>query len=107
MKDVLQFIVVFTVGAGLGLFYFGGLRLTVQRLPVTKRPALLTLGSLVGRMGISLFGFYLVMDGQWVRLLVCLSGFVLIRVILVRRWGPGRAGIQSAIREGSICGIKF
>ena len=106
-KDVLQFVVVFVVGTGLGLFYFGGLWLTVQRLPVTKRLALLTLGSLVGRMGISLFGFYLVMDGQWERLLVCLSGFVLVRVILVRRWGPGRANIQSTVREGSGCGVKF
>jgi F1F0 ATPase subunit 2 len=70
-------------GVGLGLFYFGGLWLTVRRLPTTRWPALLTLGSLLGRLAPTLVGFYLVMAGRWERLLACLVGFVLVRLVIV------------------------
>jgi len=80
----------FAVGACLGVFYFGGLWLTVRQLPSARRPAVLSLCSFFGRLGVVLLGFYLVMGGQWQRLLVCLVGFFVVRVILVRRWGPER-----------------
>ncbi|MFW6127514.1 MAG: ATP synthase subunit I, partial [Thermodesulfobacteriota bacterium] len=65
-----------------------GLWLTVQRLPGARRPGLLTLLSLIIRLGVTLAGFYLVMAGRWERLLVCLAGFLLVRILLVRRLGP-------------------
>jgi F1F0 ATPase subunit 2 len=76
------------VGVGLGLFYFGGLWLTVRAVPTAHRPALLTLGSFLARLGMTLFGFYLIMGGRWERLLVALLGFILMRAILVRHWRP-------------------
>lgn len=75
-------------GAGLGLFYFGGLWLTVRRLPTLRRPELISLGSFVGRLGVTLLGFYLVADGRWERLAACLVGFFVMRTILVHRLGP-------------------
>jgi F1F0 ATPase subunit 2 len=79
-------------GVALGLFYFGGLWLTVQRVTTSQRPELLTLGSFVLRMAVTLAGFYWVMDGRWERLVACLAGFFVMRSLLVRRWKPQPAG---------------
>ena len=75
-------------GMGLGLVYFGGLWLTVQRLPTANRPAFLTLSSFWGRLTLCVLGFYGATQGDWKRLLLCLLGFLSIRTILVRRWRP-------------------
>lgn len=88
MNQVGVLVLAFAAGLGLGLFYFGGLWLTVQRLPRSRHPGLLTLGSLIVRLGVTLPGFYLVMAGRWERLLVCLAGFLVVRLVLVRRLGP-------------------
>jgi F1F0 ATPase subunit 2 len=77
-------------GMVLGVFYFGGLWLTVKRLPFAARPALLTLCSYMGRLVVTLSGFYLVMAGSWERLLAVLFGFMVMRIILVRSLKPVR-----------------
>jgi F1F0 ATPase subunit 2 len=88
MNQIGILVLAFVAGLGLGLFYFGGLWLTVQRLPQARHPGLLTLVSLIVRLGLTLAVFYLVMAGRWERLLACLVGFLLVRLVLVRRWGP-------------------
>ena len=80
----------FIAGMGLGLFYFGTLWLTIQRLPKMQRPELFTLGSFFARTGITLFGFYLVMGGRWERLLGSLCGFIVVRIFLTRRLRVGK-----------------
>ncbi|MRR57565.1 MAG: ATP synthase subunit I [Deltaproteobacteria bacterium] len=74
-------------GAALGLFYFGGLWLTVRRLAGSRRPGMLMLGSFVVRLLVTLCGFYLVMDDSWERLLAGLAGFLVARVALTRALG--------------------
>ena len=73
-------------GAGvlLGAAFFGGLWYTVRRGLTSKRPAVLFLGSLLLRTGIVLAGFYLVAGGRGGRLLACLLGFVVARLIVTR-----------------------
>ncbi len=71
-------------GVSLGVAFFGGLWWTVRRGLSSKRPALWFFGSLLLRMSIALAGFYLIAGGQWERLLVCLLGFVMARVIVTR-----------------------
>ncbi len=66
-------------GAALGAIYFGGLWWSVRRAASSRRPALSMLVSALLRMGIALGGFYLVADGNWKRLLLCLLGFVVAR----------------------------
>ncbi|MDI6687544.1 MAG: ATP synthase subunit I [Desulfobacterales bacterium] len=90
MSEVIILITAFAAGIGLGTFYFGGLWLTVQRLPRVRRPALLSMCSFFGRLGIVLFGFYLIMDGHWERVIACMLGFLTMRAILTRFWGPHR-----------------
>lgn len=87
---VLDLAIAFLAGVGLGCVYFLGLWWTVRNLPFAHRPALLSLGSLILRMGLVLTGFYFVMDGRWEMLLACLSGFIAVRGLLVRRLGPER-----------------
>jgi F1F0 ATPase subunit 2 len=82
---VFSLVLALLAGMGLGLFYFGGLWLTVQRLPTIRHPALLMLGSFCMRTLVALFGFYVVMSGSWARLLVCLAGFLVIRTLLASR----------------------
>lgn len=91
MSEIVVLIAAFAAGIGLGTFYFGGLWLTVQRIPRVRRPALLSMCSFLGRLGIVLFGFYMIMDGRWERIIVCMLGFLTMRAILTRLWGPIRA----------------
>jgi len=81
-----------SLGAGicLGIFYFFGLWLTVRRLTTARRPVLMSLSSFFGRLAVVLLGFYFVMGGRWERLIACFVGFLAVRVVLVRRWGPDR-----------------
>ncbi len=81
-------------GSLLGLFYFGGLWLTVRRLISSKRPGMLMLGSFAARLLITLCGFYLVMDGSWKRILACMAGFLATRFVLARMLAPRKGTVQ-------------
>ena len=88
MSEALWLVVALVVGGGLGVFYFGGLWLTVKRLATSRSPGLLFFGSFVVRTAATLGGFYLVMGGRWERLAVCLAWFLVARAVLTRRLGP-------------------
>jgi F1F0 ATPase subunit 2 len=78
----------FAAGLVLGAFYFIALWRTVERLPDTPRPLRLMLGSFFVRMAVLLPGFYFVMSGHWERLIMALAGFILMRKLLTRHFGP-------------------
>jgi F1F0 ATPase subunit 2 len=88
-------------GLALGAFFFGGLWWTVSRLPTFERPALVVICSLLLRTGVTLGGFFVLSSGHWQRLLGCLAGFALAR--LVSRWatriGRQPASARAALRE--------
>ncbi len=75
-------------GIGVGALNYWGLWLTVQKLAVVRHPALLNIVSLVTRMGMTIFVFYVAMGGGWERLVICLLGFLLVRSMIVRRIMP-------------------
>ncbi len=75
----------FVTGGLLGVMFFGGLWWTVHKGALSERPALWFLGSLLLRVGVTLAGSYLIAGDRWERLMVCLLGFVLARVFIVRR----------------------
>ena len=82
------------VGGGvLGLFYFGGLWWTVRRLGTAQNVALLFLASFFVRTIITVAGFFMIAfyparPDSWLLVLAALTGFVLMRLLLVRHWGP-------------------
>jgi F1F0 ATPase subunit 2 len=88
MAEVGRLAIPLLAGVGLGLFYFGGLWLTLQRIATTRQPGLLAMGSFLIRTVVAVAGFYLVADGRWERLVVALAGFLLARTVLTRRWRP-------------------
>ncbi len=90
-----------TSGLLLGVIFFGGLWWTVQRGVSSTHPALWFFGSLLLRMSIALPGFYFVGGGQWQRLLSCLLGFVVARLVVTRLRGPSgeRQSRTAAVAE--------
>jgi F1F0 ATPase subunit 2 len=77
-------IVAVGAGAALGLLFYAGLWWTVRRAATFRRPGPSVLASLLLRMGVTLGGFHLVGGGDWLRLLLCLAGFVLARAAVTR-----------------------
>jgi len=71
-------------GILLGGIFFGGLWWTVRKGVTAKHPAMWFMGSMAARMSIVLVGFYLVGGTHWQRLVFCLLGFILARLIVVR-----------------------
>ncbi len=84
------------MGTGLGLFYFGGLWLTVKRLSQSSQPALLSLASFFVRTAVVVPGFYYVMEGRLALLLAAMTGFLIIRFFLVRLISPVQAKLRKS-----------
>jgi F1F0 ATPase subunit 2 len=97
MSDVPVLALAFLAGVLLGALFFGGLWWTVQKGVTSEWPAAWFLGSLLLRTGMVLAGFYIVSQGHWSRLAVCLLGFLLARVLVVKRLTRAPAQEQTAI----------
>ena len=83
MNDTTALVSAWVAGGVLGAVFYGGLWWTVRTGVSSPRPALWFLGSLLLRMSIALAGFYLVGRGHWERLVGCLLGFVMARLIVM------------------------
>lgn len=84
MSDPLELLMALLAGTLLGAFFFGGLWVTVHKGVTSEMPALWFLGSLLLRIGIILAGFYFFSRGHWSRLVACLLGFLVARVLVVK-----------------------
>ena len=82
MIETLTLLLAWVAGVLLGAVFFGGLWWTVRKGLSSKHPALWFLGSLLLRTSITVTGFYFVASGHWERLLVCLLGFIMARLIV-------------------------
>jgi F1F0 ATPase subunit 2 len=69
-------------GCGLGLIFFGGLWLTVRALPAARYPTTLAIASFWGRTGLAVITFIAAFSWDWKGALICLAGFLLVRVFL-------------------------
>jgi F1F0 ATPase subunit 2 len=88
MTEPLSLTLALLIGISLGAMFFGGLWWTVQQGVASKQPALWFLGSLLLRTWLTLTGFYFVGRGDWVRLPVCLVGFIAARLMVTRFTRP-------------------
>jgi len=82
MNDVLPLALAGVAGLFLGAMFFGGLWWTVCKGASSPHPALWFFGSLLLRMSLALAGFYFVGRGHWERLVACLLGFVMARLVV-------------------------
>ncbi len=103
MTDTMHWVLAGGAGVFLGAFFFGGLWWTVRRGASSKWPALLFLGSLLLRTGVTLAGFYLVSSGHWERLLACILGFTVARLIMTRLVGVSIKFRDSLEKGGQPC----
>ncbi len=83
------------LGAVLGLLHFGGLWLTVRRLPGSRHPHLLWAGSLALRLALLSACLVPVARSGLGPLAVCLTTLLAVRQTLTRRLAPRQQG-----REG-------
>jgi F1F0 ATPase subunit 2 len=90
-------------GVLLGMFFFGGLWWTIRQGVSSKQPAALFFFSLLLRTGIALAGFYFVARGDWRRVLACLVGFMLARILVTWLTRPPITKTKSTQTAGEIC----
>lgn len=84
MTGMISFAFALLAGVLLGSMFFAGLWWTVQKAVSSKQPGILFAGSFMGRTILALGGFYFVGGGNWSRLVACLVGFVLGRMLVKR-----------------------
>lgn len=78
----------FFLGGAVGLFHFGGLWFTIERLTRVRHPEVEFVLSFFLRTSISIAAFFFISGGQWEKILAALAGFLAVRLVMVRRIGP-------------------
>jgi F1F0 ATPase subunit 2 len=101
MNETLTLVLAWVAGVGLGAIFFGGLWWTVRKGVSSKQPALWFFGSLLLRMSIALAGFSFVSGGHWERLLLCLLGFFMARLVVTWLTGPSRENQPHPAQEAN------
>ena len=82
MNESLPLILAWIAGGLLGAVFFGGLWWTIQKGVSSEQPVLWFFGSLLLRMSMALAVFYFVGRSHWERLLICLLGFFMMRLLV-------------------------
>lgn len=101
MNETLSLMLALVAGGLLGAIFFGGLWWTVQKGVSSKQPALWFFGSMLLRMSIALAGFYFVFGGHLERLLLCLLGFVMARLVVTWLTRPSGENQTRSTQEAS------
>jgi len=91
----------FLTGIGLGGVYFAGLWETIRKLPDVEKPVRRIALSYALRMTFVLSGFYFVMQGEWERLAAAMVGFLLMRELILRRFGKTSSTFIGGMPYGS------
>ncbi|MFZ1929608.1 MAG: ATP synthase subunit I [Candidatus Sulfotelmatobacter sp.] len=103
MSETWALILALLAGTLLGMTFFGGLWWTIRRGMSSQHPAALFFFSLLLRTGIALAGFYFVARGDWRRVLSCLLGFFLGRLLVTWRTRVPIADAKRAQTVGEVC----
>jgi len=101
MNETLALALALVAGGVLGAVFFGGLWWTVRKGVSSKQPAFWFFGSLLLRTSIALVGFYFVGRGHWERLVVCLCGFVVARLVVTWLTRPSGENKDRTTQEAS------
>ena len=101
MSDPLTLLLAWVAGGVLGALFFGGLWWTVRRAVSAKQPALWIFGSLLLRTSAALAGLYVVSGRHLDRLLLCLLGFVMARLLVTRLTRTSGETARRPMREAS------
>jgi F1F0 ATPase subunit 2 len=94
--NVTFLILAFLWGAFLGLFYFGGLWLTLKTVFSKHRPQHWLAASFFARVAVALAGFWVLLRMDPVSFFCTLAGFFLVRIVLTRAIGHKNRGSRHA-----------
>lgn len=86
-------------GLVIGAVFYAGLWFTIRRGLTAKQPALWFFGSILVRSPLVLLVFYVAAKGDWERLVSCLAGFLVARLIVTRIVGPVHAAEIQPVRK--------
>ena len=84
MNEIINLLPALFAGIALGVIFFGGLWFTIQKGLRSKKSALIFTGSFIIRLVIIVSGFYFVGGNNWQKMLVCLAGFLIARIVITR-----------------------
>ena len=87
MNDFFLLLLAAIGGGFLGVFYFVGLRWTLRKSLASKAAALWFLGSFLLRTSVCLYGIYWIGANDLLRILACLGGFIVARMIVIKLTG--------------------
>ena len=85
-------------GALLGLFFFGGLWLTVRALPALRQPRTVYWAATLLRFTVCLLVLFAAVTRGPLQLTSACAGFLVIRMVLVPLLGQVRSGQREAMR---------
>lgn len=94
MNELIQLVPAALAGVALGVLFFAGLWWTTQKGLLSNQPALWFSVSLLVRTVLMLAGLYYIGIDHWQRLIACLAGVVIARIILLRRFAASPAGVN-------------
>ena len=101
MNEVINLLPALFAGIVLGALFFGGLWFTVRFGLRSNKSPMIFMGSLIIRMAIVLLGFYYVGASNWQKMLVCLGGFLIARIVISRIMKKDLHAKTSFIKEAS------
>ena len=84
MNEALPLALPALAGLGIGIFFYGGLWLTVSRISSARRPGLLLVASSGARAALALAAMAVVSQGNAGRIMLCLLGFLIARPLVFR-----------------------
>lgn len=95
INEAFSLLLALVIGILLGVIFFGGLWLTVQKVVSSKLSLLWLIGSMLLRTCTTIIGFHFIARGHWDRLLLCVLGFVIARFFMTRRVQEASHATQS------------
>ncbi|MDY0235547.1 MAG: ATP synthase subunit I [Gudongella sp.] len=82
---MMGYVLAFGAGIILGLLFFGGLYITIQKLETAKNPALIMILSFILRMVVLVISFYFISKSGYKEVLFALAGVILTRFVMTFR----------------------
>ena len=82
---MMAYALAFAGGIILGILFFGGLYITVQKMNTVKNPALIMILSFILRMVVLVIAFYFISKGGYKEVLFALAGVILTRLVMTFR----------------------
>ncbi|MCA9212620.1 MAG: ATP synthase subunit I [Planctomycetales bacterium] len=101
MNEFTWYVASLMAGAGASCGYFSGLWWTTNRMVSSRRPLVVYSLSLIARMGLLLFGMWLLIQISVTHSAFAIAGFLIARLVIVSSTGSFRSTARITQLHGS------